>query len=424
MGCITTAQGGELLTKAYGMPVSATTVLRSLRLLPMPPIERVHVVSLDEWAWKRGRRYGTIIVDLEHHQVLDLLAEHSKEAAQAWLQKHPGIEIVGRDRGGTYADAATWGAPLATQVADRWHLCKNVGDAVETFLVRTRARIPARPAAPAPEAADHVAVAMSETQPRLTGREQQAEARAARRQARFEQVHQLSAQGMGVRAIGRALGLDRKTVRKYLNAQEGLHYAPRPKRRSLLDPYADYLMKRWQAGCENAARLFREIEVQGYRGSATTVRDFVARLRQQSLKRTGSHQHPIASSPRQLRWLLARDYEELGQEEREDLQRLLDTSAEMQQIYALLPPFLRMVRQREPERLRPWMEEAESLGIPELKSFVAGLERDYDAVKAALRLPWSQGVTEGFINKLKTLKRMMYGRAGFELLRRHMLLAA
>jgi transposase len=234
----------------------------------------------------------------------------------------------------------------------------------------------------------------------------------------------MSAQGVGVRAIGRTLGLDRKTVRKYLNMQGGLHYAPRPKRRSLLDPYADYLLKRWQDGCENAAVLFREIEMQGYRGSATTVRDFVASLRTQASGRPVSQRRPLATSPRQLRWLLARDHKELGQEEQEDLQRLLDTSTEMQHLYALLQSFLRMVRQREPERLRPWMEEAESIGIPELKSFVAGVERDYDAVKAALQYPWSQGVTEGFINKLKTLKRMMYGRAGFELLRRRMLLAA
>ncbi len=265
---------------------------------------------------------------------------------------------------------------------------------------------------------------MSETQVRPTQREQQAQARAARLQVRFEQVHRLSAQGMGVRAIGCAIGLDRKTVRKYLNTKGGLHYAPHPKRRSLLDPYADYLIKRWQAGCVNAARLFREIEVQGYRGSATTVRDFVARLRKQPSGKPVSQQRPIASSPRQLRWLLARDYEKLGQEEREDLQRLLDTFIEMHQLYTLLHTFLHMIRQRQPERLRPWMEQAESLGIPEFKSFVAGVERDYDAVKAALQLPWSQGVTEGFINKLKTLKRMMYGRAGFELLRRHMLLVA
>ena len=133
-GCITTAQGGASLTKALGMPISATSMRRSLHLLPMLPIEGVRVVSLDEWAWKRGRRYGTIIVDLEHHQVLDLLAENSKEAAQAWLQQHPDIEVVGRDRGGTYADAATWGAPLAVQVADRWHLCvRRIGACVDTF---------------------------------------------------------------------------------------------------------------------------------------------------------------------------------------------------------------------------------------------------------------------------------------------------
>ena len=380
------------------------------------------MVSLDEWAWKRGRRYGTIIVDLEHRRVLDLLAENSKEAAQSWLEAHPGITIVGRDRGGTYADAATWGVPLATQVADRWHLCKNIGDAIERFLIRTRVQIPEAPSTARCASTEHVsAVSIAPGPP--TRREQQAQARAARRQARFEQVHQLHTHGMGVRAIGRLLGLDRKTVRKYLTMQGELHYAQRPKRRSLLEPYTEYLLTRWQGGCENAARLFREIEAQGYRGSATTVRDFVARLRKQSAPRVPSRHRPMAASPRQLRWLLARDHDDLEQEEQEDLQRLLATSAQVQQVHALLHTFLQMVRQHQPERLRPWIEEATRSGIPELESFVAGLERDFDAVKAALRLPWSQGPTEGYINKLKTLKRMMYGRAGFKLLRQRMLLA-
>ena len=179
-----------------------------------------------------------------------------------------------------------------------------------------------------------------------------------------------------------------------------------------------------EASSRLTTRLWREIEAQGYRSSATTVRDFVARLRKHSLPPAPARQHAMAASPRQLRWLLTRDQEDLRKEEREDLQRLLNTSAQIQQVHVLLQAFLQMVRQRQPDRLRPWMQEATRSGIPELKSFVAGLERDDDAVKEALRLTWSQGPTEGYINKLKTLKRMMYGRAGFELLRRRMLLAA
>ena len=94
---------------------------------------------------------------------------------------------------------------------------------------------------------------------------------------------------------------------------------------------------------------------------------------------------------------------------------------EVQTIYGLLQAFLKMVRERKHQDLRCWMEQAVKSGIPELKSFVTGIERDYDAVHAALRLPWSQAITEGKVNTLKTLKRAMYGRAGFPLLRQRLL---
>ena len=109
------------------------------------------------------------------------------------------------------------------------------------------------------------------------------------------------------------------------------------------------------------------------------------------------------------------------QEEQAQLDQLLILSEEVRTVHTLLHAFLLMVRERKHEQLRSWMEQARQSGIPELKSFVSGVERDYDAVKEALRLPWSQGPTEGKVNKLKTLKRVMYGRASFRLLRQRLL---
>lgn len=131
---------------------------------------------------------------------------------------------------------------------------------------------------------------------------------------------------------------------------------------------------------------------------------------------------PTASkTPREIRWLLAKHREDLDEGELAELDRLLQSSEEVRDIGSFLHQFLNMVRQRRPEQLRPWMEAALKSNIPEMKSFVAGIERDYDAVKAALCLPWSQGITEGKVNKLKTLKRVMYGKAGFALLRQRLL---
>ncbi len=172
------------------------------------------------------------------------------------------------------------------------------------------------------------------------------------------------------------------------------------------------------------AKLYREISERGYPGSASMVRAYVGYLRTTTADGSAPRsrkERAKAVSPRALRWLLARKRDDLDQKEQARLEQLLNLSPEVQAVHALLQAFLSMVRERKHQELRCWMEQAIRSGIPELGSFVAGIERDYDAVHAALRLPWSQGVTEGKVNKLKTLKRVMYGRAGFALLRQRLL---
>ena len=239
----------------------------------------------------------------------------------------------------------------------------------------------------------------------------------------MQRVQELHRHGVSIHQMAIQLDLARQTVRRYL--QQSTEPVPTPRyRKSQLDPYEAYLVARWTAGCRNAARLFREIQAQGYPGCNTMVRAYLATLRKQEPQAT-QPQRPkpdaFSVSPRDVRWLLARRPEELDQDAQERLERLLQSSAEAQTVYHLLQAFLTMVRQRQHEQLRPWMEAARASGIAELRSFVAGIERDYETVEAALRLAWSQGQTEGQVNKLKTLKRMIYGRAGFALLRLRML---
>jgi transposase len=230
---------------------------------------------------------------------------------------------------------------------------------------------------------------------------------------------------MSLRKIGEELGLARNTVRKYFRQPpEPPLPTPRPLRASQLDPYEDYLLERWGQGERNAAQLYREISERGYRGAATMVRAYIGHLRTTTADGSPARsrkQRANALSPRSLRWLLTRKRTALKQEEATRLDQLLSLSEEVQTIYSFLQSFLTMVRERQHKDLRSWMERAERSGIPELLSFVTGIEQDYDAVHAALRLPWSQGITEGKVNKLKTLKRAMYGRAGVPLLRQRLL---
>jgi transposase len=250
-----------------------------------------------------------------------------------------------------------------------------------------------------------------------------------RKQALVDQVKTLHERGHSTYDIAASLHLARNTVRRYLRLEGPVQPTPRTRRLSQLDPFYEYLTKRWNEGCVNAHQLFTELQEKGYRGGETTVRSFVARLRKglSGMARPPKHVKQGTSSsasslsPREMSRLLSRREKDLTLEEKSDLERLLESSQEVRLVHHLLQAFLTMLRERQPERLNGWMKEARESGIKELKSFVAGVERDYDAVRAGLTFPWSQGPVEGTVNKIKTHKRLMYGRASFALLRQKML---
>lgn len=423
------AKGGAQLGAQMGITLSRMTYLRSLLRSPIPPGERVTRVGIDDFAWKRGASYGTVIVNLDTHTIVDLLPDREAESVKRWLEAHQGIEIVSRDRGGAYADGATQGAPLAQQCADRWHLCANLGDAVERFLIREQIHLPEETAIdqetepkPVADAPPPKPLTTFSATPAQQGRTQ---ARLLRKWKRVQRVKELHEQGMGVRKIAEEMGLARNTVRTYLRqSPEPPLPTPRPLRASILDPYETYLLERWSQGCHHATQLFQEIQAKGFRGSQTLVRAYVGHLRKSTnagRKPCSRKQRAKAVSPRALRWLLTRKREKLDPEDQARLDQLLAISPDVQTVQELIHQFMELVRERKGPQLRTWMEKASASDIPELKSFVAGIGRDYDAVEAGLTLPYSQGPVEGAVNKIKTHKRMMYGRARFPLLRQKML---
>ncbi len=428
-------KGGARLGEHLGIHLSRMTFLRSLHLLPTPPVGSVRVVGLDDFAWKRGTRYGTIILDLETHTLIDVLPDRESESVKRWLEAHPEVELVSRDRAGAYADGIARGAPQAGQIADKWHLAKNLGDAVEDYVKRKRIQMPIASSQEQTSCVQRESPSQdNQATEARTLQKQQSEGCKNQRQELWEQAHVLHDQGYGVRTIAKLLGLARNTVRRYLTMEEGWQTATPPKRRSLLDPYRDYLPARWMQGEHNGNQLTREIRTQGYQGGDTLAREAITSMRKTSpevvalpRKQPSSQATPALpqlspkSSPRQIRWLLAKKREELREEEQVDLSRVLEGSEEVRLVYRLLQAFLQMMRERQAESLLGWLKEARLSGIKELQSFVAGIERDYDAVKAGLSLNWSQGPVEGTVNKLKVHKRLMYGRAGFPLLRQKML---
>jgi hypothetical protein len=226
------------------------------------------VLGVDDWAWRRGHRYGPVLVDLERNRVLDLLPDRRAESLAAWLKRTPGVEIVARDRAGVYADGIRQGAPEAVQIADRWHLLRNLGDALQAIVERHHViarRIAAEVAAGAPTAGTPVTegpdAAMTPPCP----------AAHAGRRARFEEAVRLHAAGVSLRQISRLLGTDCKTVRRWLRAGDIPSWR-RPRRGSMLDAHRDHLERRWAEGCRNAARLWRELASVGFAGGYTTVK--------------------------------------------------------------------------------------------------------------------------------------------------------
>jgi transposase len=427
IGVAFNANGGARLGVQMGIQVSRMTMLFSLHLLTVQPIKHVIHVGIDDFAWKRGLRYGTVIIDLDTHQIIDILPDREAESVRKWLATHPEIEVVSRDRGGAYADGAAQGAPQAIQCADRWHICKNLGDAVEEYLKRQPLSIPA-PAQSISETKETLPLPASTNAQRK--QELLSEETFERKQAIVGKVREMHLQGISGHGIAAELGLARGTVRKYLQSEGPVRMAPRTRKGSILDPFYEYLCQRWNDANPTAHQLFEELQEKGYRGSETLVKDFVTRLRRglsgmkhppKSIKTKG-----VAStlSPRELRWLLTKREILLTPEEQQSLVTLLASSEEIGRLYRFLHSFLQMLRARKPELLNGWMKEVRESHIKELVSFVNGIDRDYDAVRAGLTYSWSQGPVEGTVNKIKTHKRLMYGRASFPLLRQKMLCQA
>lgn len=430
-GLTTGAEPGARLLADLRMPTSPDTVLRLLHQHPVPEAETPRVLGVDDWAWRKGRSWGTILIDLETRRPVDLLPDRTSTAVATWLRDHPGVEVVARDRSTEYARAITEGAPDAVQVADRWHLLHNLRQVLVRHLTSVRGRLKTLPGAEQLPAESRLR--------RQRSRAEQAASSAARDRhlARYIEVRRLHAEdGLNVLQISKAIRINRTTVRKYLAAdtfpERGRHSVPP----SILASHQRHLNARWSEGERSALALYREIQALGYTGSAHPVSVWAQGRRTEphpctprKYLKTGTE--PLASAPRrgrlpstrQLAWLLVRDPEGLDTSERAVLAHVRQ-DAEVARLHDLARSYNRMVRERRPDDLDGWLSESRVSEIPALTSFSDGLSRDYAAVRAALDEPWSSGQAEGQINRLKMLKRQMYGRAGFDLLRKRVLCAA
>jgi transposase len=436
---------GARLGGPLAMPASRATLLRLVRAAPIAPFETPRVLGVDDWASRRGQRYGTILVDLERRRPVDLLPDRSGSGLATWLREHPGVEVISRDRAGAYADGARQGAPDALQVADRFHLLANVGELLErvlasqrTALHRAAAAVDLALAEAAPPEAE-APLAAPATPPGQTHAHEEQQSRRAQRLARYEAVVALHQQGFSQVAISKQVGLGRKTVRRYLRSDAFPEHAPPAPRPTSLTPYDQYLRTRWADGCHNAHQLWQEIRSQGFPGQAAIVRQYLARWRPQAgrpgppprqpAESDKSPQQPVPPptrvlSPRQARWLLLRAWDALTPEEQLYRTVLLDENSAIHEAQQLAVDFGALVGAKDHPALTVWLKRAEASALPEIRSFATGLRRDQTAVEAAITSVWSNGQVEGQVNRLKALKRQMFGRAKLDLLEKRFLYAA
>jgi transposase len=363
------------------------------------------VLGVDEFALCRGRTYGTLLVDLERRQPVAVLEGRTAEPLSKWLLVHPTVAILVRDRAGAYALAGRQAAPDALQVADRFHLVCHVSDALNALLHSRQWYHPApvpQPAGLLPRAAP-ITVHLAETPP-------QARQPTPRKCDVWEAVQQRRGLGQSLRQIAHALGLDRRTVRKYLAADQPPAYPTRRPRPTQLTPYLGYLAERWVQGCHNARRLYHELVQRGYRGSESMVRVIVRPWR---TGQPASRQELPAS---RLARLLLQPAGRLTEADQQALEGFLDANPRLAQGYQLKTRFQTLLAERDLAALDQWLQVAETSELPAFQSVARSFRQDYDAVRAALTTPWSTGQCEGQICRVKLLKRLGYGRAKLDLL--------
>lgn len=377
------------------VPVSNDTLLRVVRRRGTPRAAPPSVVGIDDWAWRRNCRYGTIICDLERRRTIALLPDREPATAQAWLARQQQIEIVARDRGGGYALAAAKALPHAIQVADRWHLMENASHAFLDAVRKSMRQI-------------RSAIGAATINPKLlTAAEKIQYDGYLRREETNAIIFELAKEGASIKEIVRRTGHSRKLVRNVLRGQRTEVFRSRE---SSLEPHLPWLDEQWAAGQRNGAELWRQLRQLGFRGSQRVVAEWMTRRRRSENAESALDHAPAA---RKIARLMSIGRDSLSRAETVTIATIENGVPLLVEAREIIAAFQSMIRRKCSDELEPWLERARSSLVA---SFANGVLKDRAAVSAAITSPWSNGQTEGQITKLKLVKRQMYGRGKLDLL--------
>ncbi len=382
-----------------GIRSSAATVLRELRRVgakerKTPP----RIIGIDDWAIARGHHYGTIVVDLERREPIEVFAGRDGVAVADWMRANPTIQIVARDRASAYSEAVELVLPEAVQVADRWHLLTNLRDNVEKLLHRLGPQLR--------QAAQQVEVGRVQLGRQglplgtaLRGWQRLSDDRRAARLARYEKVKALHAQGGTMKRIAHEVSIDQRTVKQWITAGAFPERAPRARGPTPLDEHREYIEARIAQGCHSPRLLWLELRARGYTGSRGTVHDCVVRLMspvgKEPLVQASVRTMACPSVRRVFGWLAG--WKKLnpdktqGDEHERFIQELCKLEPKVGVVRSVTREFLGLMHRRRPGQFDRWLKKLENCGVSELQRFAASLRADLPAVRAAFTLPWSNG---------------------------------
>jgi transposase len=444
LGCENGGEGGARLSRRLRLGTwSPNVLLRLTRRLTEPVTETPRVLGIDDWAKRKGQSYGTILCDLERHRVIELLADREADTVAAWLQAHPGVEIICRDRSGAYADGARRGAPQAVQVADRFHLLVNASEAVQRVVDRHRDQLSVQVQQVVTETTTQSTSAkpsshsrgLPRTVPRRSQIFAQKELKRRQRAERWEQARTLIAQGVSRRAVCRQLRIGKSTLRRILQT-EGC--PPHAALWRTLRDFIDEVTRRWEAGERNGRALYNQIRAQGYRGSYQLLLRFLQPLRQRLLEAEQASVSlptvPVVApaaptvrtvtrrlTPRLVTRCLAGNPPANSDEDQRQVAELCQTIPDLAEARELATQFRALITGHQLQQLVPWLQQAATSHLVEFQALAASLVRDQAAVEQAIATKWSSGQVEGQVNRLKLMKRMMYGRGKLDLLRKRVI---
>ena len=410
-GLNTSSETAKKLLSAIGIGVSGDTVLRDLHRMSIPTHPEVQKIGVDDWAFKKGVRYGSIIVSLNTRDVIDLLGDRDIDSFKGWLDDHTQVKIVSRDRSTDYTAAIAATGRNITEVADRFHLNKNMSDCVTKVI------------------GSHYDDYRNAVRP---NNEEDAQVKIDSRQVMFNEVKELQASGLTIAGIAKTLGIARQTVRKYMK------YDSLPMRASKVrHPYSlyDSYVEEEYRHEKDLSKIFLEIKEQGFNGSLTPFyehyhylsdghRGFRSKKEVAEMKKAPWIKREPLLPIRLIAHIVNKSiYNKKLQDKEVSLVEKLTQFGWFREIYDAASSFYDTIKGDKVSKLMTWLNSYAESPIKELCSFAYGIKMDLKAVHNAIELDISNGIVEGYVNKLKTLKRVMYGRASLELLKRKMVLS-